>query len=139
MNAVKDFILGCIDIDGLWENLDKLYNINFVMLAFLITALSVLQVIRGGRIEDFKRAGIFNNVVKIFTSALSWNLFVGLFIFVVWLLKMESYWIKIILSIASLDIFFIALYKTKRTYKILAYCITMHTHKGLTFSDSGIK
>ncbi len=125
MNPVKDFILGWINIDGLWENLDKLYNINFVMLAFLITALSVLQAIRGGRIEDFKRADIFNDVVKIFTSALSWNLFVGLFIFVVWLLKIESCWIKIILSIASLILFFIAIYRTYRAYKFLAYFITM--------------
>lgn len=125
MQWLKDFILEWINIDGIMSNLDKFFNINFVMLAFLITALSILQTIKGGRIDEFKECDLFRGVISIFTKAFTWNLVAGVAICAVSFVNVSDHLAKIILSFFSVSLFFTAIYKAYAAYKFLAYFIRM--------------
>lgn len=41
-------ILDIVNVNFIYGNLDKLFNINFMMLAFIITAITILQTLQGG-------------------------------------------------------------------------------------------
>lgn len=125
MQMIEKFILEWIKIDNIFLNLDKFFSINFVMLAFLITALSILQTIKGGRIEDFKDSGLFEEVVSVFTKALLWNLIVGISICIVSFINISNMSIKIAFAFISIIAFFTAIYKAYKAYDFLAYFIKM--------------
>lgn len=111
------------------NNLDKLFSVNFIMLAFMITAITILQAIKGGRIEDFKRAGLFAEVVDVFNSALLYNFISGIFVCIVYfagdLLKNQEYFLKCALCGFCFLLFSISLYKVYKAYKLLVYFIKM--------------
>ncbi|MCZ6104048.1 hypothetical protein [Campylobacter ureolyticus] len=63
-------ILDIVNVNFIYGNLDKLFNINFMMLAFIITAITILQTIKGGRINEFKEAGLFDGVIERYNSSI---------------------------------------------------------------------
>ncbi len=105
-----------------YSHLDALFNVNFTMLAFMITALTILQMIQNGRIEEFKRIGIFDDVLKYFHKSLIFHTISGLVILVLWFLQLSNIY-EAIATIASFVLFFIAFYYTYKSYSFLVYFI----------------
>ena len=114
-----------IDIEFIYQNLDKLFNINFVMLAFIITAITILQTMKGGRVEDFKQAGLFDEVVEYYNKSIFWNFISGMIICLTWFFRIchIQYEIKVVLCIISFILFFISMYRTYKAYRFLIYFI----------------
>lgn len=42
-------------MEFVYKNLDKVFPISFTMLAFMITALTIIQMLNSGRIQDLKK------------------------------------------------------------------------------------
>lgn len=111
-----------LDFGFMYSNLDKLFNVNFTMLAFMIAALTILQMIQTGRIEEFKRLGLFDSVIKYFHLSLIFHSISGIIILVLWFAQIaEEY--KIFASSFSFLLFFIAFYYTFQSYSFLVYFV----------------
>lgn len=111
-----------IDIDFAYDHLDALFSINFTMLAFMITALTILQMIQTGRAKEFKKVGIFDDVLKYFHKSLALHSISGLSILVLWFLQLCNIY-KTIATAMSFILFFIAFYYTYKSYSFLVYFI----------------
>jgi hypothetical protein len=110
-------------MEFIYINLDKIFPINFTMLAFMITALTIIQMVNTGKIQEFKETSLFEDVLKDFNRALQCHLISGLFSLVIWFLQIKSILILEILTGLSIVIFFISFYFTYLSYKILLYFI----------------
>lgn len=110
-------------MEFIYSNLDKVFPINFTMLAFMITALTIIQMVNTGKIREFKETGLLEDVLKDFNRALQFHLVSGLFSLIIWFLKIKSILLLEILTSLSIVIFFISFYFTYLSYKILLYFI----------------
>lgn len=115
-----------LNIEFMYNNLDKLFNINFTMLAFMIAALTILQMLQTGRIEEFRKLGLFDNVVKYFHYSLIGHSMSGLVILILWFLQLQEY-LKTISTVFSFIFFFISFYYTYQAYKFLVYFVKKQT------------
>jgi len=111
-----------VNIDFAYDHLNALFNINFTMLAFMITALTILQMIQTGRIEEFKKVGIFDDVLKYFHKSLVFHSISGLCILILWFFQLHDFY-KTFATITSFILFFIAFYYTYKSYSFLVYFI----------------
>lgn len=115
-----------LDISFIYGNLDKLFNINFTMLAFMIAALTILQMIQTGRVEEFKKHGMFDSVVRYFHLSLTFHSLSGVIILILWFLQLKELYRDIATSLSFL-LFFIAFYYTYQSYKFLVYFVQKQT------------
>lgn len=111
-----------LDFGFMYDNLDKLFNVNFTMLAFMIAALTILQMIETGRIEEFKKLGIFDSVIKYFHRSLIFHSLSGIVVLILWFLHLDAEY-KNYASAISFLLFFIAFYYTYQSYKFLVYFV----------------
>ncbi len=102
-------ILDIVNVNFIYGNLDKLFNINFMMLAFIITAITILQTLQGGRVEEFKATGLFDDVIRYYNSSIKWNFISGSLICILWFLRCEFKIYQIIVCILS---------KSKKNYNL---------------------
>lgn len=109
----------------IYDNLDKLFTINFTMLAFIITAVTILQTIHTGRIAEFRASRLFDEVIEHYNSSISWNFISGCVICVAWFVRVDiiGFYLKIFTCIISFLFFGIAIFKTYTAYKFLIYFI----------------
>ena len=116
-------ILDIVNVNFIYGNLDKLFNINFMMLAFIITAITILQTLQGGRVEEFKATGLFDDVIRYYNSSIKWNFISGSFICILWFLRCECKIYQIIVCIVSFILFFYSMRVTYKAYSFLIYFI----------------
>jgi len=114
-----------INVEFIYNNLDKLFAINFTMLAFIITAITILQTIHTGRIVEFRQTGLFDNVIKRYNTSIFWNFVSGIVICLLWFIRADiiELNIKIAICIISFLLFGIAIFKTYQAYNFLIYFI----------------
>jgi phage shock protein PspC (stress-responsive transcriptional regulator) len=113
MEFIKHFI----------ANLDKIFTINFTLLAFIITALTILMVIKKGVIEEFKQANLMKNVNEKFKKALNYNLFSGIVALIGFYLNINNQIYQIIITILVLYLFVKSIYWTYKTYTWIIFFI----------------
>lgn len=114
-----------IDIEFIYGNLDKLFTINFTMLAFIITAITILQTIHTGRIAEFRQIGLFDNVIRRYNSSIFWNFISGATICLLWFVRsgIIGSGAKIAICVVSFLLFGISIFKTYEAYRFLIYFI----------------
>lgn len=116
-------ILDIVNVNFIYSNLDKLFNINFMMLAFIITAITILQTLQGGRVEEFKATGLFDDVIRYYNSSIKWNFISGSLICILWFLRCEFKIYQIVVCIVSFILFFYSMRVTYKAYSFLIYFI----------------
>ena len=99
-----------INVEFIYNNLDKLFAINFTMLAFIITAITILQTI---------------HTIKRYNTSIFWNFVSGIVICLLWFIRADiiELNIKIAICIISFLLFGIAIFKTYQAYNFLIYFI----------------
>lgn len=105
------------------ENLDKIFTINFTLLAFIITALTILMVINKGAIEEFKDANLMNNINKKFKKALNFNLLSGIFAMIGFYANIDNIIYQSIIMIIVTLLFSLSIYWTYKTYDWIIFFI----------------
>lgn len=114
-----------INIEFIYANLDKLFTINFTMLAFIITAITILQTIQTGRISEFRETGLFDSVIRRYSSSILWNFISGIIICLLWFFRLDiiDLDIKLAICLVSFILFGVAIFKTYEAYRFLIYFI----------------
>ena len=105
------------------KNLDKIFTINFTLLAFIITALTILLIVNKGVIIEFKKAGLMDKINNKFKRALNFNFFSGTFAFIVYFLQIDNFIYQGFVTFISLILFFTSLYYTYKTYDWIIFFI----------------
>lgn len=108
-------------MEFVYKNLDKIFPISFTMLAFMITALTIIQMLNSGRIQDFKEADLLKDVLKDFYRALKFHFISGIYLLVIWFIQISNGFIQEIFTGIGIALFFIAFWFTYLSYKILIY------------------
>jgi len=108
-------------VSHIWENLDKLFTINFTILAFILTALTILLSIDTKMIKRFRESGYFNDVVTYYKKSIHCNFISGSILLLFWIVKYEEY--KNFQIIIALILFITSLYYTYKAYKFLIYFV----------------
>ena len=114
--------LFCI-FEHYFNNIDKIFSINFTLLAFIITAITILLMVSKGAIVEFKEAGILNKSLEYFYKSLNFNFISGIFGLLVWVIDNHNIWFISLSSIMSMILVIISLYYTFQSYKFLIFFI----------------
>lgn len=111
------------------ENLDKIFTINFTLLAFIITALTILMVINKGVIEEFKDANLMNNINKKFKKALNFNLLSGILAMIGFYVNINNIIYQSIIIFVVTILFTLSIYWTYKTYDWIIFFINHQSDK----------
>jgi hypothetical protein len=107
------------------QHLDKIFIINFILLGFMITALTILLIVNKDVSKEFKEAGLIKKLNNKFKKTLNLHFLSGTFAFIVYFLQIEDHhynW-QVILSSISLTLFFSSLFYTYKTYNWIIFFI----------------
>lgn len=105
------------------ENLDKIFTINFTLLAFIITALTILMVINKGVIEEFRQANLIKDVNKKFKKALNYNLFSGIIALIGYYFNIHNIIYQILICGIVVILFSMSIYWVYKTYDWIIFFI----------------
>ena len=105
------------------KNLDKIFTINFTLLAFIITALTILMVINKGVIKEFQEANLMSNINNKFKKALNFNLLSGIIAMIGFYLNIDNILYQGILSISVIVFFSLSIYWMYKTYDWIMFFI----------------
>lgn len=108
-------------MEFIYKNLDKVFPISFTMLAFMITALTIIQMLNSGRIQDFKEADLLKDVLNDFNKALKFHFISGIYLLIIWFIQISNGLIQQIFTGIGVILFLIAFWFTYLSYKILIY------------------
>jgi hypothetical protein len=111
------------------ENLDKIFTINFTLLAFIITALTILMVINKGVIEEFKDAKLMNNINKKFKNALNFNLLSGILAMIGFYINIDNIIYQSVITFIVTLLFALSIYWTYKTYDWIIFFINHQSDK----------
>ena len=105
------------------QNIEAIFTLNFTMLAFIITAITILLMLDKGMIVKFKKADLLSGVLDYFTKSLHWNFISGVFALIVWIINISNKIAMLTTSALSIILLFIALYFTYQSYKFLIFFV----------------
>lgn len=105
------------------EHIDSIFTVNFTLLAFIVTAITILLMLQSGRLVSFKEAGLMDDVLSYFYKSLNYNFFSGIFALLIWIIKINLYYFYIITFFISLILLVLALYNTYQSYKFLLFFV----------------
>jgi len=111
------------------ENLDKIFTINFTLLAFIITALTILMVINKGVIKEFKNADLMKNINKKFKKALNFNLLSGICAMIGFYININNIVYQSIIILIVFILFALSIYWTYKTYDWIIFFINHQSDK----------
>lgn len=106
-----------------YTNIDKIFTLNFTLLAFIITAITILIMIEKGMIVKFKNADLLEDAMSYFYKSLQFNFISGTFSLIIWFLDIKymsyAYWVSTI----SIILLTISLYYIYQSYKFLIFFV----------------
>jgi len=106
-----------------FDNVDKIFTANFTLLAFIITAITILLMIDKGIKVKFQNANLLQEAMEYFYKSLNFNFISGIFALIIWIINIKSQlWINIT-SVISIVLLFISLYYTYQAYKFLIFFV----------------
>lgn len=108
-------------LEHIMSNLDKLFSLNFTILAFIVTALTILMSIDSRMIQKFKDAGYFDDIIKCYEKAILWQFISGILILIIWLVQYKEY--RDIQAGFSLIVFVVSLYYSYKAYAYLMFFV----------------
>ena len=110
-------------IENIYQNITTFLTINFTLLAFILTALTILLMINKGRIKEFKKSNLLLEVTKKFKLALDFNFLSGIFALIGVVLNFDNFIFKSFISLSVIIFFSFALFYTYKTYIWIIYFI----------------
>jgi len=110
-------------IEHIYCNLDKLFTINYTLLAFIITATTILLMIQKGEIVELKNTKYYNDVIDRFYKALNFNLISGIISTIFYFLQIDNTYYSYIAVFLSVLFFTISLYYVYKSYDFLIFLI----------------
>ncbi len=107
-----------------YTNIDKIFTINFTLLAFIITAITILLMVQKGMIVKFRKANLLADTMRYFYKSLNFNFISGIFGLIIWFLNFKSTtFVPEIVSIISIFLVGLSLYYTYQSYKFLIFFV----------------
>ncbi len=103
-------------IDNIFNNLSLFVTINFTLIAFILTAITILLMINRGIIKEFKEHHLLQEVIKKFKFALDFNFLSGIIGIIGIIFSPQNDIIKGILSFSLIFFFLFAIYFAYKTY-----------------------
>lgn len=110
-------------IHHIYINLDKLFNINITLLAFIITAATILLAINTKEIKIFKELNLFKDVISLFHKSLNINLASAVWSIFFYLFNIKNYDLQLFAVIIALILFSASLYYVYLSYRMLIFLI----------------
>jgi len=105
------------------ENLDKIFNINITLLAFIITAATILLAINTKEIKVFKELNLFKDVISLFSKALNINLISAIWNILFYFIYIKNIHFQIFVISIGLILFGYSLYYVYLSYRMLIFLI----------------
>ena len=110
-------------INHIQENLDKIFNINITLLAFVITATTILLAIDTKEIKIFKELDLFKDVISLFHKALNINLISAIWNILVYFINIKNFSFQTFAVLIGLILFGLSLYYVYLSYRMLIFLI----------------
>ena len=122
MSEFKKYI---IDISThYYEGITNIFMLNFTLLAFIITAITILLMLEKGMIKQFKEASLMGDVLDLFSKSLHWNFISGSLALIAWIMNIEEKQYLIIgIFTISIIALILALKNTYNSYKFLIFFV----------------
>ena len=109
--------------EKIYSNLDKIFSINFTLLAFIITAITILLMLQKGEIVRFKKADLLEDVINIFKKALDFNFISGIVAVFGYFVTIQLTYYKYCISLLVTILFTLSLIYIYKAYKFLLFFI----------------
>ena len=107
----------------IYINLDKIFNINITLLAFIITAVTILLAINTKEVRIFKELDLYKDVISLFHKALNLNLISAVWSIFFYLFDIKNNNFKIVVVAIAIVLFFLSLYYVYLSYRMLIFLI----------------
>ena len=108
-----------------YEGITNIFMLNFTLLAFIITAITILLMLEKGMIKQFKEADLMGDVLALFSKSLHWNFMSGCLALIGWVIDIgRNQSIPIIVFfVISFMTLALALKNTYQSYKFLIFFV----------------
>ena len=103
--------------------IDKIFTVNFTLLGFVITAITILLMLSSGKLVEFKEAGLLDEAMSYFYKSLTWSFISGAFSLAVWILNTSTQTLISLISLISILFLSLSLYYTYQAYKFLIFFV----------------
>lgn len=124
LNFLKQFYENILNsLIHYYENIDKIFTLNFTLLAFIITAITILLMIEKGMINKFKNANLLEEAMDYFYKSLRFNFFSGTYALIIWFININEKTHVYYLSFISFILLSISLYYIYQSYKFLIFFV----------------
>ncbi len=104
-----------------YDGISNIFMLNFTLLAFIITAITILLMLNKGMIIQFKQADLMDDVLNYFSKSLHWNFFSGVFALLAWVANIKEY--AVLCSIVFIISFLLLIIALKYTYDAYRFLI----------------
>lgn len=91
LNFLKNFYENILNsIIHYYNSIDKIFTLNFTLLAFIITAITILLMVEKGMINKFKNAHLLEDAMEYFYKSLKFNFLSVTYALIIWFINLSQ-------------------------------------------------